>query len=412
LLAVAEARNRILRGLIAVEPELVSLNNCLNRVLSEEVESHQDFPLFSHSGMDGFAVIAEDTAPIDKSAVTIKVIGDIPAGSFPEFSLKSGTAARIMTGAMLPGGADAVVPVENTDQYLKPKGGYLPDWVRINKPVLKGDNIRLKGQDIHAGQIVLDANKRIKSQDIGLLALLGLTDVPVFRLPRIVILTTGDELIPLGAPLRPGKIRDVNTYSISALIRENGAEVIPLGIIPDEPAIIRQALHSAIAEKADLILTSAGISVGEFDYVKDIIEEKGSLEFWRVNMRPGKPIAFGKYQGIPIIGLPGNPVSTFICSLVFVVPAIKKLGGLPITLPTSIKAILAEDIESDGRESYLRAVVNQMDQKLFVKLTGHQGSGNILSISQANSLLIVPSGVKSLPAGAEVTVWMIADIVS
>jgi molybdopterin molybdotransferase len=240
--------------------------------------------------------------------------------------------------------------------------------------------------------------------------MLGCSDVKVFRKPRVVMLSTGDELLPIEEPLSPGKIHDSNAYTLAAAIAKEGGEAIYLGIARDEEETVQRIIEKAIEFEADLILSSAGVSVGAFDFVRQVVEKNGRLEFWRVNMRPGKPLAFGAYRGIPFIGLPGNPVSAFVGYEVFVRPAIRKLSGLPGVPRPTVSVRLREAVESDGRESYLRAIVDFQDGHYFATLTGHQGSGNLLSLVQANALLIIPSGVKSLPAKAEVGAWLLGEI--
>jgi molybdopterin molybdotransferase len=233
-------------------------------------------------------------------------------------------------------------------------------------------------------------------------------NVVVYRQPRIALLSSGDELLPAEAPLAPGKIHESNSRVLSVLAGSMGVEVIQLGIATDSEADIRTRLDRAVHEKADMIVTSAGVSVGAFDFIKSVIEDAGGLDFWKVNMRPGKPLAFGKYKGIPIFGLPGNPVSAFVGFEVFVRPALEKLIGVEVKTRPRQTAQLAEPIQSDGRESYLRAIVSQENGRLTARLTGHQGSGNMFSLVRANALLIVPSGVKSLPAASEVEIWPFA----
>jgi molybdopterin molybdotransferase len=237
--------------------------------------------------------------------------------------------------------------------------------------------------------------------------MLGVAEVPIYGRPRVALLSSGDELIPVDEPLRPGKIRDSNTYTLAALIDEAGAEVVRLGIAADRRESVEGLLANAAAQKVDLILSSAGVSVGAFDFIKDVVEAQGELNFWRVNMRPGKPLAFGRYKNIPFIGLPGNPVSAFVGFEVFVRPALERLSGLEAASRPRVRVRLAEDVSSDGRESYLRVNVREESGILSAYLAGHQGSGNLLSIVQANALLIIPAGVKSLAAGMEADAWLL-----
>jgi molybdopterin molybdotransferase len=247
----------------------------------------------------------------------------------------------------------------------------------------------------------------LRAQDLGLLAMLGISKVSVYRHPRISTLSTGDELLPIEEPLTPGKIHDSNAYTLSALISRDGGIPDYLGIVPDQERAVRDSLVTAVENNTDLIFSSAGVSVGAFDFVRSVIQSDGELEFWRVNMRPGKPIAFGNFRGIPFIGLPGNPVSAFVGYEIFGRPSILRLSGVEDTKRSKVLAKIGEDIRSDGRESYLRAVVQSQNGELIARLTGHQGSGNLLSLVQANALLIIPSGVKSLPAGTEVGAWLL-----
>jgi len=268
--------------------------------------------------------------------------------------------------------------------------------------------------DVKRGHKVLFAGQRLRPQDLGMLAMLGVAQVDVFRKPRAALLSSGDELRPVEGPLEAGKIRDTNTHTLGALMVEAGCEVISLGIAPDQRDAIKSLFDRAIELSADIIVSSAGVSVGAMDFIRDVVESDGKLDFWRVNMRPGKPLAFGKYRRVPFVGLPGNPVSAFVGFEVFVRPALARLGGLAadraVTEPVSRRRVhveLAEKIESDGRESYLRAVVEEHDGRLVAKLTGHQGSGNLLSLVQANALLIIPAGVKSLAIGARADAWLL-----
>jgi molybdopterin molybdotransferase len=412
ILSVQEARERILSILQPVETEWVSIDNCAGRILAGEISASADLPGFANSSMDGFAVISADTSGASWTApANLNVIEDIPAGKTPVHEIEAGQAARIMTGAMLPLGADAVIPVEDTNiSSLMPPGqadSGLPASVAIYRPARPGAYIRTPGQDVRKGQALLPKNRRLLPQDIGILAMTGHGQVQVFRKPRVALFSSGDELVQPGQPLMPGKIYDSNQYALAAMLAQGGAEILHLGNSPDDPGRIQSLLDRGIEQKADLIVTSAGVSVGAFDFVRQVIEANGKLDFWKVNMRPGKPLAFGLYRGVPLIGLPGNPVSAFIGCHLFAVPAVAKLAGRAQLLPKRMKAILSEPIESDGRESYLRAVVEGDNCRLVARLTGHQGSGNLYSLVQANALLIVPSGVKSLPSDSEVDFWFL-----
>lgn len=408
LLSVSEAQQRLLARFPTLPLEWAPLHTAAGRVLAGEIRSPIDLPPFANSGMDGFAVRAADLAAASSGTpVIFPVVADIPAGRTDPVSIKAGEAARIMTGAPLPKGADAVVPVEDTDQYKRGLHVELPERVNIFRAVKEGDYVRPRGQDVTAGQQVMSPGIRLRPQDVGMLAMVGVTHAPVYRRPRVAVLSTGDELAALGETLQPGQIYDSNTYALLAQVETTGAEAVNLGIARDKEAVIRARLDETAGQEVDLILSSAGVSVGAFDYVRTVVETHGGLDFWRVNMRPGKPLAFGNYRGIPFVGLPGNPVSAFVGFEVFVRPALAKLSGLADWQRQVFKVELEEGLDSDGRESYLRAVVENQDGRRVARLTGHQGSGNLLSLVQANALLIVPAGVKSLPSGAQVDAWLL-----
>ena len=316
-------------------------------------------------------------------------------------------AARIMTGAQIPTGADSVIPIENTDQQRPESGPLISTQVSILHPGKSGDYVRPEGQDLRKGQTILERGHRLRPQDIGMLATIGAARVPVYRCPKIALFSTGDELVPPDQALGPGQIHDSNSYTLAALVRQAGGDPIILETVPDDAGLIRERLNRAAEQGADLILTSAGVSVGTYDYVRQVVEEEGEILFWRVNMRPGKPLAFGSYRGVPLAGLPGNPASAFVGFEVFIKPAIEILSGSKEIHRTTVKVKLAGPIESDGRESYLRGIITFASDPPTARLTGHQGSGNLFSLVQANALLIIPSGVKSLPAGSEVDAWLL-----
>ena len=395
MISVNEARERILSHFQTTAPETIPLIACANRVLAMHISAAHDLPLFDNSSMDGFAIHAQDSSA---SGCTLSVIADIPAGSTPTVTLAKGQAARIMTGAQLPAGANAVIPVEDTDFNYREAGTPAPKTVSFAKLIKTGENVRPRGTDIHAGDIVLQKGQTLKPQDLGLLAMLGIGNVQVYRKPRIALLSSGDELLAVDAPLESGKIRDSNSYTLAALIESAGGEVLQLGVAKDTRESVENLLQKAIREDVDFILSSAGVSVGELN---------GKLDFWRVNMRPGKPLAFGKYLEKPFVGLPGNPVSAFVGFEVFVRPVIERLSGKLDGDRRKVKVRSEYEIESDGRESYLRAKIREENGILLANLTGHQGSGNLLSLVQADALLIIPAGVKCVPAGQEVEAYLL-----
>jgi molybdopterin molybdotransferase len=402
MLSVTEARERILSHFQATAEENIPLIECANRVLAMDIIAAHDLPLFDNSSMDGFAIRAVDSLTAAASPPTLSVVADIPAGSTPTVTLAQGQAARIMTGAQLPEGADAVIPVEDTDFNDRSAGTITPQTVSFTRTVKIGENIRPRGMDLRAGEVVLQKGRRLKPQDLGLLAMLGVGHVQVHKKPRVALFSSGDELLEVDEPLTAGKIHDSNSYTLAALIENTGADVLRLGAAKDTRGSVEGLLQKAVDGHVDLIISSAGVSVGAFDFVKEVIESNGKLDFWRVNMRPGKPLAFGEYGGVPFFGLPGNPVSAFVGFEIFVRSALVRLSGQLDGIRLTVKVRCAEEIESDGRESYLRAKIRSENGILVASLTGHQGSGNLLSLVQADALLIIPAGVKCVPVGREV----------
>jgi molybdopterin molybdotransferase len=410
LLSVAEAQQIILSDFHPTQPVKVALDLAYGRILAEDIYSWLEFPSFANSSMDGYALRAEDVATASKdNPVTLAVVGDAPAGRLITTAVRAGQAVRIMTGAPLPAGCDAVVPVEDTGSSFHQTNPDLPSKVEILKPAKPGDNIRPVGQDIQTGDLIVTSGTRIGAQHMGMLAMIGCSVVPVYRQPRVALFSSGDELVAVGNPLMPGKIYDANTPMLISLAEKYSAEVIHLGVAPDRAEEIRKILDLAVREEADLILSSAGVSVGSFDYIRSVLQADGEISFWRVNMRPGKPLTYGRYKGIPFIGLPGNPVSAFMGFEIFVRPVLMKLHGYRAWQRPMIQVEIEEAIESDGRESYLRAIVHNEQGKWLGKLTGHQGSGNLRSLVQANALLLIPSEVKSLPVGAQINGWLLEE---
>jgi molybdopterin molybdotransferase len=403
MLSVSEASARILEVFKPVDPQTVSLERAAGRVLCSDISAESDIPPFDYSSVDGFAIQLDDARPNQ----SLRVIGDIRAGSISNDEIIKGECARIMTGGPIPRGTEAVIMVEDTDISDHSPGTQAPPRVVIKKTLRRGENIRRAGEDLHQGEVALRRGTLLRAQELGLLAMLGISSVQVYRQPKMALISTGDELLPVDDKLSPGKIHESNSYALAALAEATGTQLLKLGVAKDDEEDLRSRLDKTVLAQVDVIVSSAGVSVGAFDYVKSVVEKNGELNFWKVNMRPGKPLVFGKYRGIPLIGLPGNPVSAFIGFEIFVKPALRKLSGFPDRSHTRKKAILAESIESDGRESYLRAVVAEEDGRLVARLTGHQGSGNIFSLVLANALLIVPSGVKSLLASSEVEIWPI-----
>lgn len=407
-LTVKEALAAVLAGVSVLGEEVVALPEALGRVLTRPVVAQDSMPPFSNSSMDGYALRAADiVGAASDSPVSLRVVADIAAGSDLSEAVTPGTAARIMTGAPLPPGADAVIPVEDTDEPWRDPERPLPEQIEIRRAVKAGDYVRHPGEDIVAGQEVLPAGHLIRPQEIGVLASLGVARVPVVKRPKVGILATGDELIAVEEPLRPGKIRNSNGYTQSAQVRAMGAVPVELGVAADTEADVWEKLAAGLMAGVDLFISSAGVSVGAYDVVKAVLEQEGNVGFWRVRMRPGKPLAFGTFKGIPYLGLPGNPVSAMVSFERFARPAILKMSGRTDLERPTVQVVMREEIHSDGRESYIRAVVSREGEGYTAVTTGGQGSHMMTSLVKANALVIVPEGVKYVAAGERLLALMI-----
>jgi molybdopterin molybdotransferase len=408
LLSVAQALQRLRRAVHPCGLEKKDLHAAVGRVLGVPISAPQDLPPFDASAMDGYAVRAADLREAAQGkGVELKVVGDIPAGLEPRLRLRAGTAARVMTGAMIPPGADCVVPVEWTDRPGPMAGEALPRTIRVFRSLAPGDHVRRAGSHLKAGTRVLEAGRRLGAAEVASIAAVGLGQVDVYQIPRVAIFSTGDELLEPGQPLRPGMIYDANGFGLAAAVRQAGAQPVFFGILPDARDALERLLDRILAAGVDLILSSAGVSMGARDYVRPVIEARGHLEFWRVNVRPGKPLAFGQLQGVPFLGLPGNPVSALVAFEVFVRPVLAWMGGEREPERLRVMARLEEPIHSDGRQSFLRGVVSWSEGGYRARLTGSQDSSLLTSLVQANALLIVPAGVKEVAAGQFLEAWLI-----
>jgi len=396
MLSVDAAREQILSRISTLGEERVPLRNALDSVLAEDIVATEDNPPFANSAMDGFALRSEDVSGASpERPVRLNIVETIPAGYVPTRPLTPGTAARIMTGAMIPEGADAVVMVERT----RVEG----DVVLIAEPARRNQHVRPAGESVQAGEKVLRRGQRVRPAEMAMLAALNVAEPLVFRRPRVALISTGDELTDLGEPLAKGKIRDSNRYGLYGQILEAGGEPLDWGIARDNPDAMESLLRKGLAD-ADALVTSGGVSVGGYDVVKDVLLKLGELHFWRVSMKPGKPLAFGEALGKPVFALPGNPVSSLVVFELFVRPALRKMAGHTDLFRPMRRATLAEAVEPDlsGRTTYARVVVTEQDGRLTAHLAGPQGSGVLRSLVLANGLAIIePAGV---PAGSEVDV--------
>jgi molybdopterin molybdotransferase len=414
MISVEEALERILNHISVLEPEEKPILDALGQVLAEDVTSDIDIPPLDNTAMDGYAVRAADTAgATPESPIRLQVVGELAAGYLPEGEVGPGTAVRIMTGAPLPPGADAVVVFEDTHESGAHAFGRFSkavDSVLVCKAVRSGTNVRRAGEDVGRGALAVGRGTILRPAQIGVLASLGRTTVRVIRRPVVAVLSTGDELVEVGQPLRPGAIYDSNTYSVAAMVLENGGIPRILGIardtVEDLTAKIRRGLD------ADMLITSAGVSRGDYDVVKDVLAREGEVDFWTVRMKPGKPLAFGAFTSgerrVPHIGLPGNPVSSMVTFELFGRPALLKMLGKSRWQRPTIRAVCEDRIvNTDGRRVFARAVVSQRDGRYYASLTGPQGSGVLTSMSLANALAVVPEDVPVVEPGDEVSVIML-----
>lgn len=409
LLQVEDALARVLTRFNPLPPEKVPLLTTLGRILAQDISATIDSPPFTNSSIDGFAVVAADTSDTSEdSPVTLPVVMDIAAGSVPARALRPGEAARIMTGAPIPEGADAAVMVEHTLNHWQ-TAETAQATVSILRSVLPGENIRQQGEELRTGDVVLRAGTLIRPAEIGVLASLGYAYPEVVRQPRVAILSTGDELVDVGEPLAPGKIRDSNSYTLAALVSSYGGIPLLISTARDTLDDARKRFSEALALQPDLILSSAGVSIGAYDVVRTIIRELGEIDFWRINLRPGKPLAFGQVSGVPFFGLPGNPVSAMVTFDVFVRPALLRMARRPDPVRT-IQAELAETIKSDERRSYLRVRLTRRDERWIAHLTGTQSSGALTSMVMADGLLIVPENRTQVPAGSLLPVRLLKEL--
>lgn len=382
------------------------LDECGGRVLSGDVLAPHDVPLFDNSGMDGFAVRSADVnAAADGSSVLLNVVGEIPAGKPASSALKPGTAMRIMTGAPVPAGADAVVEQE----LAQSRNGN----VRIPGGIASGRNIRRRGEDVRAGTTVLHKGTRLGPAAVGVLASLGITSVETHRRPSVAVLPTGNELVDVSEQPGPGQIRNSNAWTLAGLLRESHAEPVILERVPDSKDALSAAIRKALAH--DAVITTGGISVGAYDLVLETLKAEGvEIDFWKINIKPGMPVAFGTKRSasrppVPVFALPGNPVSAMVTFLQFVRPGLERLSGVDRpALPLRLRAVLGEDVrKKDEKRHFVRGIVANDGDRLIVRPSGSQSSGVLTSMVAANCLIILPEQAKDPKAGDPVDIELL-----
>ncbi|MBF6613355.1 MAG: molybdopterin molybdotransferase MoeA [Chloroflexi bacterium] len=423
--SVSQALEAVLSLVSPMPAATVPFTSALGLVLAETVYSDMNIPPFDNSSMDGYALLAEDTSgATQENPARLRVIGYLPAGAAPGPAdrVEAGTAFRIMTGAPIPPGANAVVPFESTNEgsvlsapSLQPgearaQQAIIGSNVLIYKGVAPGANIRLAGEDIRESEAVLRQGITIRPAEIGVMASVGKSRVLVHRRPRVVVLATGDELVDVNERPGPGQIRNSNSYSVAAQLTSWGAQAFNIGVARDNRADLNVKIEEALALDPDMLVTSAGVSVGDYDIVKEVLLSRGSISMWRVRVRPGKPLALGSLgeAGVPFIGLPGNPVSGMVSMELFGRPAIMKMLGKSRLQRPVITARSLETLgNSSGRASYLRAVVTKEGDDYLVRTTGDQGSGILTSMSRANAFLIMDETTRRVEAGDPVRALML-----
>ncbi len=415
MMSVEEARARILDHVVQLPAEDRPLLEAQGQALAQDVSAPFDVPPMDNSAMDGYALLAADIRGAStERPVRLEVIGHVAAGHPGDWKVRPGVAVRIMTGAPVPLGADTVVPYEDTDEVDQRLGGTPGAMIReiqVRKALSPGTNVRPRGEDVAKGALILQRGAVLGPAHLGVLASLGYDRVEVTRRPVIAILATGDELREPGEPLGPGQIFNSNSTIIAAQVMACGAVPKVLPIARDTVEDLTEKVRAGLS--ADLFVTSAGVSTGEYDLVKDVLTRQGTMDFWRVRMRPGKPLAFGMLQRddgtrIPHLGLPGNPVSSMIAFDQFVHPAIMKMMGRPAEDPAIAKAVLEERVSNgDGRRFYARAHVYKRAGKLYARLTGPQGSNILTSMALANGLIVIYEDRQTVEAGEEVDVQLL-----
>ena len=378
-----------------LDTEVIPLTESKGRVVASTVDAPMDLPPFDASAMDGYALHANDL----NQAGELAVVGESRAGHVCQDPVAPGTAIRIFTGAPIPRGTSAVVIQEDVERH--------GDQIRFRASLEIGENIRSRGHDIAKTQLLAKGGDRLDAYKISWLAACGVTNVTAVRRIRVALFSTGDELIDPGTPLGPGQIYDANRTALRELVSERPVEVLDLGALPDNPQAINRALETAV-ETADVVVTSGGVSVGDADYVKDVVTQAGSLDFWKIALKPGKPLAVGRVGKALFFGLPGNPVSTIITYLLFVAPTIDRLCGMPDSTPYRLPAILQGTIEHHrGRREYVRGIFGTNGDRVTVSPTGDQSSNRLATFANANCLIVVPEQTDDIKAGSIVDIVLL-----
>ncbi|MCE2499949.1 MAG: molybdopterin molybdotransferase MoeA [Dehalococcoidia bacterium] len=411
MLEVEQAFQRIIGHFDPLDTVELPVLECLGLTLAEDINSPLDLPPLANSAMDGYAVLHTDIAHANGAPPTLSVISAVAAGQVSDQTVTAGNAIRIMTGAPVPAGADTVVPFEETDEMDRRRNGQPLNEIEIRKALPLGSNVRPAGEDVHSGELVLPTGTVVRPAEAGVMASLGLSKARVIRRPVVAVLSTGDELTTAGDPLTPGHIYDSNSSSVAAAVIAAGGVPRIIGIARDNLDDLHRCIDTAA--DADLLVTSAGVSKGDYDMVKDVLEQRGDMNFWSVRMRPAKPLAFGLLHRngrspLPLLGLPGNPVSALLAFEMFGRPAVRRMLGRDLLARPMVEGVLTGPIyNSDGRRVYARVEVERRDGAWFATPTGPQGSNILTSLSRANGLAICPSDLTRKEAGQAVKIIML-----
>jgi molybdopterin molybdotransferase len=412
MISVEEALKKILGEVSELDKEKKGILDCLGQVIARDIVSPFDIPLNNNSAMDGFAVNSKDISGVSGiDTVSLKIVGEVPAGTWPGVAVGNGECVRIMTGGIIPQGADTVVPVELTDAYGRDTSGI--GQVKILNKLEAGANVRKPGEDVSKGEKVIPYGKIIRPAEVGVLASLGIRQIEVIRRPKVAILATGNEILDIKEKLTPGKLYNSNSYGLASQVIKYGGLPTILGIAKDNLSKLIKYIKMAV--RYDLLVTSGGVSVGEYDLVKQVLSEMGTMSFWQVRMKPGKPLAFGLLNGengkkVPHLGMPGNPVSCMLGFEIFGRPVIRKMLGAKETARKTVKASIQDKvINLDGRRIFTRVLVEENAGVFSARLTGSQSSGVLTSMIKANGLAIIPEDRPGVEPGDIVDVMLIDE---
>lgn len=404
-LQVEQARNKILESVTPItEVEQLPIRDALNRVLASPVESTIDVPSHTNSAMDGYAIQGADIPSADEKQ--LNMVGTIMAGRPLDIQIASGECARIMTGGKMPAGADTVVMQEHVQSSDDGQS------ICITTGHKAGQNVRHAGEDLCKGAVVFQPGTRITPADLGMLASMGIAEVSVFKRVKVVFFSTGDELCSVGQPLKDGQIYDSNRYTLYGMLRRLDVEFVDFGVIPDQRELVEDAFQRAITE-ADVLVTTGGVSVGEADFVKETLEKLGQVGFWKIAMKPGRPLAFGNIDGCQFFGLPGNPVSAMVTFYQFVQPALLRMMGIEDVIPQYLYLRSETALKKrTGRLEFQRGVISSnADGEMIVRSTGAQGSGILSSMGEANCFIELPLETETIAAGERVKVQPFAGMI-